>query len=258
MRYCLLNIAYDSTFHGLQVQPSGVTVQGEIMRHLALLGIKKVYAASRTDSGVRAASNIIEVEYHDCLKIAKIVDSIKGIIVRGYLGTDSFIKLRGAFKKNYLYTDELAEFKIDPDTVVKEFMEGKQDAFIRDDPKRLNLLEVKFLLTGKHIFFSFVGTSFSWNYVRIAAQCLIDRITGKLDDEEWKSITDGKIKFTKKGKGENLLLLMMSSELHFVPYTSRKLTFLNSEIMKLYAWTSKLNDGLLSDIIMLDSFINGH
>ncbi len=61
MKRVKLTVAYDGTnYHGWQVQPNGVTIEGELNRHLSELLREeiKVIGASRTDAGVHARGNV--------------------------------------------------------------------------------------------------------------------------------------------------------------------------------------------------------
>ena len=56
MRY-FVTLSYDGTrFHGWQIQPNGISVQGELQRGLSLLLRQEIVVtgAGRTDAGVHA------------------------------------------------------------------------------------------------------------------------------------------------------------------------------------------------------------
>jgi tRNA pseudouridine38-40 synthase len=200
MKFCLLNIAYDDSFHGFQKQPERRTVQGEILNALMPIGIDKVVVSSRTDSHVRSCSNIIELKTDDCLKVCRIVDSIEGIFVRGYVVSDEYVKLRGKVIKHKEIQDKVS-----------------LDIFT------------------SYSTFTFIGMSFSWNFVRISVENIINRSRGKIDDEEWSELLQGKRKFRFKGKAENLILFRTELGLEMKEYQSRKLNFMKQkEILSLY------------------------
>src|SRR5262250_2643826 len=54
-------VQYDGTnYHGWQIQPNGITIQGELTRVLSLLDNRHitVYGAGRTDAGVHAEGQV--------------------------------------------------------------------------------------------------------------------------------------------------------------------------------------------------------
>ena len=75
MRY-FVTLSYDGTrFHGWQVQPNGISVQGELQRGLSLLlrGDIQVTGAGRTDAGVHARTMVAHFDYEgelDCKQLA--------------------------------------------------------------------------------------------------------------------------------------------------------------------------------------------
>ena len=75
MRY-FVTLSYDGTrFHGWQVQPNGISVQGELQRGLSLLlrGDIQVTGAGRTDAGVHASMMVAHFDYVgeiDCKQLA--------------------------------------------------------------------------------------------------------------------------------------------------------------------------------------------
>ncbi len=65
MRY-FITLSYDGTrFHGWQIQPNGISVQGELQRGLSLLLRKEmsVTGAGRTDTGVHARMMVAHFDY---------------------------------------------------------------------------------------------------------------------------------------------------------------------------------------------------
>lgn len=75
MRY-FVTLSYDGTrFHGWQVQPNGISVQGELQRGLSLLLRQEVLVtgAGRTDAGVHARMMVAHfdvAEEQDCHQLA--------------------------------------------------------------------------------------------------------------------------------------------------------------------------------------------
>jgi tRNA pseudouridine38-40 synthase len=244
MRYCLLRIAYDDSFHGFQSQPNVRTVQGEILKALAPVGVRKVYGSSRTDSHVRSASSIIEVEYPDVDKICRIVDSIKGIAVMGFYQTDEFVNLRRALEKEYLYVSFLSLEAKTVRKVIAEFLEGNLESFSKDPTKKVEISRIRFFSGKSHTIFVFYGKSFSWNFVRIAAESIIRRSQGKIDDEEWLDLLYGRKRARYKGKAENLILYRTRIPFELKNYESRNLVDLKTRAYQDFYWLSGLVDGV--------------
>ena len=65
MRY-FITLSYDGTrFHGWQIQPNGISVQGELDRALSLLLRSEIHTtgAGRTDAGVHARMMVAHFNY---------------------------------------------------------------------------------------------------------------------------------------------------------------------------------------------------
>lgn len=243
MRYCLLRIAYDDSFYGFQIQPSLRTVQGEILKALAPIGVRRVYGSSRTDSHVRSVSSIIEVEHPDVNKVCKIVDSIKGIAVRGFYETDEFVNLRKTLQKEYLYfSDHILEGKV-LQRVIEEFLKGNLESFSRDPTKKVVITGIRFFTGKTHTLFVFEGRSFSWNFVRIAAESIIRRSDGKIGDKEWRDLLSGKIRARYKGKPDNLILYRTKTPFELKNYESRNLASLKARMYQDFYWLSGIDEG---------------
>ena len=75
MRY-FITLSYDGTrFHGWQVQPNGISVQGELQRGLSLLLREEIQitGAGRTDAGVHAKMMVAHFDTEsavDCKQLA--------------------------------------------------------------------------------------------------------------------------------------------------------------------------------------------
>lgn len=242
MRYCLIRIAYDDSFHGFQVQPTVRTVQGEILRALAPLGIKKVYGSSRTDSHVRSSSSIVEVEYPDVKKVCKILDSIKGIAVTGFYQSEEFVKLRKVLEKEYVYLTLRSLESERVGKAIDEFLQGKMQSFSKDPSKRVAITRITFFSGKQHTILVFRGRSFSWNFVRISAQSIIERSDGTIGDEEWQGLLAGRIRARYKGRAENLILYQTLAPFEFNKYESRNLPLLKARMYQDFYWLSGIGD----------------
>ena len=75
MRF-FITLSYDgSRFHGWQIQPNGISVQGELQRGLSLLLRQEIIVtgAGRTDAGVHASMMVAHFDYVgelDCRQLA--------------------------------------------------------------------------------------------------------------------------------------------------------------------------------------------
>ncbi|MGC8618289.1 MAG: hypothetical protein ACP5UZ_06065 [Thermoplasmata archaeon] len=254
MKYWLLNIAYDDSFFGFQNQPNVRTVQGEILRALSPIGVKKVYGSSRTDAHVRSASSIIEIEHEDGQKVCKIVDSIDGIAVLGYLGSEEFINLRRNLTKEYLYYCDRRLDSKNLRKTVKEFMNGSFESFSKDATKRVILSRILFSIRGSHTIFLFEGKSFSWNFVRIAAESISRRAEGRISDRDWNDMILGKKKANLKGDPHNLILFRTKAPFKFVSYQSKNIGFLKSRIFQDFFWLYSVCENP-SDITNIPDFL---
>jgi tRNA pseudouridine38-40 synthase len=256
MKFCLINIAYDNTFFGFQLQPNVTTVQGELLKALSPIGIKKIYGSSRTDSHVRSASTIIEMECNDITKVCKIVDSVKGIIVRGYFESDEFINLRHSFEKEYLYIFNGRLNQKMVQRAIREFLKGELSGFSRDPRRKVLLSNISFSVKNTTTLFLFSGKAFSWNFVRIAAETIIRRSEGKIDDEEWSDLLSGSKRSRYKGDANNLILLNTRSPFKFNEYKSKNLKAIQARIFQDFYWLAGL-DGVPVDIAESLGFVEG-
>lgn len=112
LKYAAL-VEYDGAlFNGFQLQVADRTVQGELERALRNLtgGETRIYAASRTDSGVHAVGQVVSFRAPERFDIRTIVRglnyyladdvSVKGVCLVG----DDFDVRRGALARHYRYS----------------------------------------------------------------------------------------------------------------------------------------------------------
>lgn len=236
MKYCLLDIAYDNSFHGFQLQPNVRTVQGAILKALEPIGIKKVAVSSRTDARVRASSNIVEIPSDDCIKLCRIVDSIKGIIVKGYYASDNHVMLRGKVRKYYLYIHSRPLNEALTSRTIHEFISSDYSTFSREPERKVSLDNILFKNYMDFSTFTFVGRSFSWNFVRISAENIIKRIEGDIDDEEWSDLLHGRRRYRFKGNADNLILISTDTGFQMTRYDSKKLKYIKDKEIRELFW----------------------
>ncbi|MEM0126859.1 MAG: hypothetical protein QXM60_01255 [Thermoplasmatales archaeon] len=242
--FCLLKIAYDDTFHGFQTQPGIRTVQGEILRGLKPLGITKVLSSSRTDSHVRSAATVIEVEYDDVSKLCKVVDSLRGIAVTAYFVSNEFINLRSGIEKEYWYISPLTTDPVKLSYTINEFLNGNISNFSRDRNKKVMIEKIANFNGSSYTLLIFSGRSFSWNFVRISAETIIRRSIGQVSDEEWQEMLRGKKTSRFKGKPENLILANIKTNIPFIPYASSKIPKIRSSVLPLIVWLGFLDNSV--------------
>lgn len=75
LRRILLTVAYDGTnYHGWQLQPESITIEGELNRVLSAIFKEeiKVIGASRTDAGVHAYGNLAVFDTHARIPAEKV------------------------------------------------------------------------------------------------------------------------------------------------------------------------------------------
>jgi len=110
-RYCLL-ISYEGTeYCGWQVQPNGISIQGEIERALArfLKHPCRVIGAGRTDAGVHAQGQVAHFDTAVSFEIRRLLHSLSGLLPRDIRVMDlkavpaTFHAQYGAKRKTYLY-----------------------------------------------------------------------------------------------------------------------------------------------------------
>jgi tRNA pseudouridine38-40 synthase len=107
-----LVIEYDGTdFVGWQAQPRGRSVQGELEAALAELRGRavRVRAASRTDAGVHAAAQVVQLDWEGRLGPAELAAALNArlpadlAVVGAARTADDFDARRDALAKRYLY-----------------------------------------------------------------------------------------------------------------------------------------------------------
>ncbi|MEM0128493.1 MAG: hypothetical protein QXO03_05370 [Thermoplasmatales archaeon] len=243
--FCLLKIAYDDTFHGFQIQPDVRTVQGEILKAITPLGITRVLSSSRTDSHVRSAATIIEVEFDDALKLCRIIDSIDGIAVTSYSTSESFLNLRSRIKKEYWYISPLHTDEAKLSKAIGEFLEGNISNFSRDRTKKVMLETISDVSGETFTLLKFLGKSFSWNFVRIAAESILRRSLGQVTDEDWDDMLHGKKYSRFKGSPENLILVDVKTDLAFTSYESKKIQKIRASTLAQVAWSHFVDSSTL-------------
>lgn len=179
MRNILLRLAYDGTnYHGFQSQPEehGQTIQGELERAWKKLFAEeiRVVTAGRTDTGVHAAGQVINIRSGARIpqeKIPKAVNSILPNDIRILEARDvpeDFNARRSAKWKRY-------DYRIDNGPVSNVFTR----LYTLHEPAPLNIVQMQHAaayLEGRHNFRAFAAAgSSAKSFVRTLYHCKVRR-----------------------------------------------------------------------------------
>lgn len=196
-------------YHGSQIQPDVVTVQGELIRVFQSLkwldpeeGQHNLVLSSRTDAGVHVRVNggvvRIKRELWDALTPRKMVRALddrlpKDIAFLDVKEVNEDWNPRMAEHRVYRYRLECIEFWTDPGEVFEEWLDmfvGTYDArnFARleegKNPMRTIYSCTPWKVDGRVVGFEIVGEAFLWNQVRRTAMALHRMSIGELRPEE--------------------------------------------------------------------------
>ena len=218
-----LVVAYDGTnYNGWQVQPNGITIEGELNRHLSeLLGEEiKVTGASRTDAGVHAYGNVAVFDTSARMPAEKISYALNTRLPADIRIQDS-CEVEADFHPRFQKTTKTYEYKIwnrrfpDPtkrlysffyyyplDTEkmqrAADYLVGEHDfkSFCTAKPEVDNTVRTIYSLDvnreGDMITIRVTGNGFLYNMVRIIAGTLIRVGGGFIKPEQIKEILEAK------------------------------------------------------------------
>ncbi len=217
-----LVVAYDGTgYHGWQVQPNAVTVEGELNKALSeLLGTEiKVIGASRTDAGVHALGNVAVFDTDSRIPGKKFSYALNARLPED-IKVVSSSEVDEAFHPRYDCVDKTYEYRI----TRSEFMLPTKRLYSNHIYYKLDVERIKEAATcfiGKHDFASFCsagsvvedtvrtiysldvieegedlvfrvrGNGFLYNMVRIIAGTLINVGCGKMSVEQVNAAVSG-------------------------------------------------------------------
>lgn len=223
MKRVMLTVAYDGTaYHGWQVQPNGVTIEGELNRVLRdLTGEEiQVIGASRTDAGVHGLCNIAVFDTESNIPGEKFSYALNQRLPEDIKVVDScevaedFHPRHVSSKKTYEYKIYNAKF---PDPTKRLY---SHFTYISLNVEKMQ--EAATYLIGEHDFKSFCapaavvettvrtlykaeviqdeeyirirvqGNGFLYNMVRIIAGTLMEVGSGKRQPEDIKTILEAK------------------------------------------------------------------
>lgn len=223
MRRIMLTVAYDGTaYNGWQVQPNGITIEGELNRALKeLLGEDiSVIGASRTDAGVHALCNMAVFDTESRILPEKIAPALNARlpedirVQRSVEVAPDFHPRRCNTKKTYEYRVYMGKYEnpigrqyahfvyvpLDVEKMEKAagYLVGEHDfksfcvakAQVLTTVRTLYGIEVK--KEGNYLTIRVSGNGFLFNMVRIIAGTLLEVGKGKLAPEQVKEILEAK------------------------------------------------------------------
>lgn len=223
MRRIMLTVAYDGTaYNGWQVQPNGITIEGELNRALKeLLGEDiSVIGASRTDAGVHALCNMAVFDTESRILPEKIAPALNARlpedirVQRSVEVAPDFHPRRCNTKKTYEYRIYMGKYEnpigrqyahfvyvpLDVEKMEKAagYLVGEHDfksfcvakAQVLTTVRTLYGIEVK--KEGNYLTIRVSGNGFLFNMVRIIAGTLLEVGKGKLTPEQVKEILEAK------------------------------------------------------------------
>lgn len=203
------------SYHGSQIQPDVITVQGELIRVFQTLGwISKteeehnLVLSSRTDAGVHVRLNggtvRIASDLWESITPRKFIRAVDDLLPNDI----AFLDVREvefdwnpriALHRIYRYRLEGIEFWKDPGDVLSEWLslfEGTYNAtnFARlepgKNPIRTILSCTPWVVDGRTVGFEIIGEAFLWNQVRRTAMAIQQMALGEITPEEVKSAID--------------------------------------------------------------------
>lgn len=219
----MLTVAYDGTaYNGWQVQPNGITIEGELNRALKeLLGEDiSVIGASRTDAGVHALCNMAVFDTESRILPEKIAPALNARlpedirVQRSVEVAPDFHPRRCNTKKTYEYRVYMGKYEnpigrqyahfvyvpLDVEKMEKAagYLVGEHDfksfcvakAQVLTTVRTLYGIEVK--KEGNYLTIRVSGNGFLFNMVRIIAGTLLEVGKGKLAPEQVKEILEAK------------------------------------------------------------------
>lgn len=92
--------------------------------------------------------------------------------------------------------------------------------------------------------------------MRKAAETIIKRSEGRIDDAEWSDLLSGSKRSRYKGNPNNLILLNTRSPFKFTDYKSKNLKVIQSRIFQDFYWLAGLG-GVTDDLAESVDFVEG-
>lgn len=223
MKRIMLKVAYDGTnYNGWQVQPNGITIEGQLNKALhGLLGEEiAVIGASRTDAGVHALCNIAVFDTESRIAPEKIAPALNARlpedirIQESVRVPDHFHPRRCNTRKTYEYRIYTGKYEnpigrqyahfvyvpLDAEKMQKaaDYLVGEHDfkSFCVAKAQVLTTVrtvyEAKIRKEGAYLIFRISGNGFLFNMVRIIAGTLLEVGRGNMQPEQMKTILEAK------------------------------------------------------------------
>lgn len=223
MKRIMLTVAYDGTaYNGWQVQPNGITIEGELNKALKeLLGEDiSVIGASRTDAGVHALCNKAVFDTENRIMPEKIAPALNARLPED-IRVQSSIEVAPDFHPRHCNTKKTYEYRIYMGKYenpigrqyahfvyvpldVEKMQKGAQYLVGEHDFKSFCVAKAQVLTTvrtlcsaeiqkeGDYLLIRVSGNGFLFNMVRIIAGTLLEVGKGKLKPEQVKEILEAK------------------------------------------------------------------
>lgn len=158
-RNVFLKIAYDGgAYHGWQIQPNCVTVQGELERGFLKIAGERVSmdSSGRTDSGVHALGQTVTFLTETCIPTAKIPQALNSVLRRD-ISVLSAHEVKTSFHARFSAVGKTYQYKVYYGKKRNPFLEG----YTWHYPYPLDFEKIKRgtkLLLGTHDFKAFQAT----------------------------------------------------------------------------------------------------
>ena len=199
----LFRIAYHgSEFHGSQIQPDVLTVEGILREKLIKIGASNPKFASRTDKGVNAIGNIVTTKSN--LKsqrlVGKLIEELDNypIWITGFSDVNANFNPRNAEERLYRYhlfeTEIYSSFSEVMQLFVGEFdFEHFAKLYENDvtNTKR-TIKKIETTLKDDIIICNIIGKSFLWHQIRKMIGAAIDVAQGRKTRKDIIDALDGK------------------------------------------------------------------
>lgn len=232
MQRYFITFSYDGTaYHGWQIQPNGISVQEVLQRYLSLLFRKNidVVGAGRTDAGVHARMMVahfdVEEEMMDCLQLTYKLNKVlpRDIAVQGVKAVDHDMHARfSAISRTYYYyihcgkdpfkytyscrLDYPLDFERmnDAARLLLEYEDFGAFCKSHTDVKTTicHITDAVWIDDGQGCWhFVITANRFLRNMVRAIVGTLIDVGRGKITEEDFRAIIEGR---NRSGAGESM------------------------------------------------------
>jgi len=202
----VIGLSYDGLFyHGFAKQKNVRTIEEEILNVLKEMGcLTKIYFASRTDAGVHAVSQLLNLRIPDNADILCFVHSMNSLLdpcIRIHSVArvgHNFVLKKSIKKKTYLYiAPDLGENLTKLERAI-DYLNVKPHDFSALSKRRKSGLEevlrrvrVKLLINGRFQYFFFESKGFLWEQVRRTVTAIKAYGLGRISFGDFKNLLMG-------------------------------------------------------------------